>query len=166
MYSPSSIFRRRPPSRRMRPTPALAAGGRTVANLLSATEWMLPSPASQVHTISVLPSQSPSSRHEFAFSNLNTSLGNGGGKGVEEGSHRFRVVRDDLLHPLANGNKARKLDALLPLLRRRGATDIVRSFTSALPALGMSFSDMLAMLTVPVAGYMRGLPERPCRSRW
>ncbi|XP_039848641.1 putative D-cysteine desulfhydrase 2, mitochondrial isoform X3 [Panicum virgatum] len=109
----------------MRPTPALAAGGRTVANLLSATEWMLRSPASQVHTISVLPSQSPTSRHEFAFSNLTTSLGNGGGKGVEEGSPRFHVVRDDLLHPLANGNKARKLDALLPLLRRRGATDIV-----------------------------------------
>ncbi|XP_025815558.1 putative D-cysteine desulfhydrase 2, mitochondrial isoform X3 [Panicum hallii] len=109
----------------MRPTPPLAAGGRTVANLLSATEWMLPSPASQVHTISVLPSQSPTPRHELAFSNLTTSLGNGGGKGVEAGSHRFHVVRDDLLHPLANGNKARKLDALLPLLRRRGATDIV-----------------------------------------
>ncbi|CAO1947857.1 unnamed protein product [Urochloa humidicola] len=108
----------------MRPTPALAAGGRTVANLLSATEWMLPSPASQVHTISVLPSQSPTSSHEFAFS-LTTSLENGGGKGVEAGNPRFHVVRDDLLHPLANGNKPRKLDALLPLLRRRGATDIV-----------------------------------------
>ncbi|OEL35523.1 putative D-cysteine desulfhydrase 2, mitochondrial [Dichanthelium oligosanthes] len=109
----------------MRPTPALAAGGLMVANLLSATEWMLPSPASQVHTISVLPSHSPAPRHEFAFSNLTTSLGNGGGKGGEAGSPRFHVVRDDLLHPLANGNKARKLDALLPLLRRRGATDIV-----------------------------------------
>ncbi|CAL4975595.1 unnamed protein product [Urochloa decumbens] len=109
----------------MRPTPALAAGGRTVANLLSATEWMLPSPASQVHTISVLPSQSPTPGHEFAFSNLTTSLGNGGGKGLAAGSPRFHVVRDDLLHPLANGNKPRKLDALLPLLRCRGATDIV-----------------------------------------
>lgn len=154
----------------MRPTPALAAGGRTVANILSATEWMLPSPASQVHTIAVLPSHSPTPRHELAFSNLTTSLGNGGGgggggKGGEAGSVRFHVVRDDLLHPLANGNKARKLDALLPLLRRRGATDIVRSLTSALPAFGISFSDMLVMLTVPVAGYVRGLPERPCRSR-
>ncbi|CAO1945642.1 unnamed protein product [Urochloa humidicola] len=109
----------------MRPTLTLAAGGRTVANLLSATEWMLPSPASHVHTISVHPSQSPTSSHEFAFSNLSTSLGNGGGKGVEAGSSRFHVVRDDLLHPLANGNKPRKLDALLPLLRRRGASDIV-----------------------------------------
>ncbi|GJN17987.1 hypothetical protein PR202_gb05098 [Eleusine coracana subsp. coracana] len=112
----------------MRPAPVLAAGGRTVANLLSSTEWMLPSPATQVHTVSVLPSHSPSLRHEFAFSNLATSLRNGAsGKGSGElGSPRFYMVRDDLLHPLANGNKARKLDALLPLLRRRGATDIVR----------------------------------------
>nr|CAB3478023.1 unnamed protein product [Digitaria exilis] len=111
----------------MRPTPALAAGGRTVANLLSATEWMLPSPASQVHTIAVLPSHSPTPHHELTFSNLTTSLGNGGGggKGGEAGGARFHVVRDDFLHPLANGNKARKLDALLPLLRRHGATDLV-----------------------------------------
>ncbi|KAF8676222.1 hypothetical protein HU200_047093 [Digitaria exilis] len=151
----------------MRPTPALAAGGRTVANLLSTTEWMLPSPASQVHTIAVLPSHSPTPRHELAFSNLTTSLGNGGGgggKGGESGSARFHVVRDDFLHPLANGNKARKLDALLPLLRRHGTTDLVRSLTTVLPAFGVSFSDMLVIFTVPVAGYVRGLPERPCRS--
>ncbi|KAL6614680.1 hypothetical protein ACP70R_036950 [Stipagrostis hirtigluma subsp. patula] len=113
----------------MRPAPALAAGGRTVANLLSATEWMLPSPATQVHTVSVLPSHSPSpsSRPEFAFSNLTTSRRNDCRKASADlGSRRtFDVVRDDLLHPLANGNKARKLDALLPLLRRRGATDVV-----------------------------------------
>uniref|UniRef100_A0A0E0FRN6 Uncharacterized protein n=1 Tax=Oryza nivara TaxID=4536 RepID=A0A0E0FRN6_ORYNI len=112
----------------MRPSPALAGGGRTVANLLSATEWMLPSPATQVHTISVLPSHSPPSPpHHFAFSNLTTAPKRNGGKGEEEGRPRFEVVRDDLLHPLANGNKARKLDALLPLLRRRGATDVVRA---------------------------------------
>uniref|UniRef100_A0A0E0JMT5 Tryptophan synthase beta chain-like PALP domain-containing protein n=1 Tax=Oryza punctata TaxID=4537 RepID=A0A0E0JMT5_ORYPU len=110
----------------MRPSPALTAGGRTVANLLSATEWMLPSPATQVHTISVLPSHSPPSPpHHFSFSNLTTAPKRNGGHGHEEGSPRFEVVRDDLLHPLANGNKARKLDALLPLLRRRGATDVV-----------------------------------------
>ncbi|KAL0364250.1 UNVERIFIED_CONTAM: D-cysteine desulfhydrase 2, mitochondrial [Sesamum angustifolium] len=37
----------------------------------------------------------------------------------------FYVVRDDLLHPLVNGNKARKLDALLPLLEDFEATDVV-----------------------------------------
>uniref|UniRef100_J3L361 D-cysteine desulfhydrase n=1 Tax=Oryza brachyantha TaxID=4533 RepID=J3L361_ORYBR len=87
---------------------------------------MLPSPATQVHTISVRPSHSlPSPPHHLAFSNLTTAPKRHGGKGEEEGSPRFEVVRDDLLHPLANGNKARKLDALLPLLRRRGATDVV-----------------------------------------
>ncbi|THU60307.1 hypothetical protein C4D60_Mb07t11260 [Musa balbisiana] len=37
----------------------------------------------------------------------------------------FYLIRDDLLHPLVNGNKARKLDALVPLLRRHSATDLV-----------------------------------------
>uniref|UniRef100_A0A804NES1 D-cysteine desulfhydrase n=1 Tax=Zea mays TaxID=4577 RepID=A0A804NES1_MAIZE len=50
---------------------------------------------------------------------------NSGGNEGESGSTKFHVVRDDLLHPLANGNKARKLDALLPILRRCGVTDIV-----------------------------------------
>jgi hypothetical protein len=109
----------------MRPAPALAGGGRTLANILSATEWMLPSPATQVHTVSVLPSHSSSPPGNFAFSNLTTAPKSSGGEGKEQGIPRFDVVRDDLLHPLANGNKARKLDALLPLLRRRGATDLV-----------------------------------------
>uniref|UniRef100_A0ACD5VYG1 Uncharacterized protein n=1 Tax=Avena sativa TaxID=4498 RepID=A0ACD5VYG1_AVESA len=108
----------------MRPAPALAGGGRTLANILSATEWMLPSAATQVHTISVIPSHS-SSPPANAFSNLTTAPKSSGGQGKEQGIPRFDVVRDDLLHPLANGNKARKLDALLPLLRRRGATDLI-----------------------------------------
>ncbi|KAJ8615578.1 hypothetical protein MRB53_034950 [Persea americana] len=37
----------------------------------------------------------------------------------------FYVVRDDLLHPLVNGNKARKLDALLPLVEDHSVTDVV-----------------------------------------
>lgn len=37
----------------------------------------------------------------------------------------FYVVRDDLLYPLVNGNKARKLDALLPLLEDHSVTDVV-----------------------------------------
>ncbi|CAM8953482.1 unnamed protein product [Rhodiola kirilowii] len=46
--------------------------------------------------------------------------GDGDGKGKS-----FYVVRDDLLHPLINGNKARKLDALLPLLEQHGITDVL-----------------------------------------
>lgn len=37
----------------------------------------------------------------------------------------FYVVRDDLLHPLVNGNKARKLDGLLPLVEDYRVTDVL-----------------------------------------
>ncbi|MBA0834565.1 hypothetical protein Goarm_006907, partial [Gossypium armourianum] len=37
----------------------------------------------------------------------------------------FYIVRDDLLHPFVNGNKARKLDGLLPLIEDHGVTDVV-----------------------------------------
>ncbi|CAK9137353.1 unnamed protein product [Ilex paraguariensis] len=36
----------------------------------------------------------------------------------------FYVVRDDLLHPLVIGNKARKLDALFPLVEDHAVTDV------------------------------------------
>ncbi|CAA6659267.1 unnamed protein product [Spirodela intermedia] len=37
----------------------------------------------------------------------------------------FYVVRDDLLHPVLNGNKARKLDAVMPILQENSVTDVV-----------------------------------------
>lgn len=37
----------------------------------------------------------------------------------------FFIVRDDLLHPLINGNKTRKLDALIPLVEDHLVTDMV-----------------------------------------
>ncbi|KAG6654889.1 hypothetical protein CIPAW_05G176800 [Carya illinoinensis] len=37
----------------------------------------------------------------------------------------FYIVRDDLLHPLVNGNKARKLDGLLPLIEDHSVSDVV-----------------------------------------
>ncbi|XP_047963659.1 D-cysteine desulfhydrase 2, mitochondrial isoform X3 [Salvia hispanica] len=40
-------------------------------------------------------------------------------------SSSFYVVRDDLLHPLVNGNKSRKLDALLPVLEDNAVTGVV-----------------------------------------
>ncbi|KAG6426755.1 hypothetical protein SASPL_110988 [Salvia splendens] len=45
--------------------------------------------------------------------------------GKKNDSSSFYVVRDDLLHPLVNGNKSRKLDALLPVLEDNAATDVV-----------------------------------------
>lgn len=38
----------------------------------------------------------------------------------------FYILRDDLLHPLVNGNKARKLDGLIPLAEDYSVTDMVR----------------------------------------
>ncbi|KAK9060225.1 hypothetical protein SSX86_020929 [Deinandra increscens subsp. villosa] len=39
--------------------------------------------------------------------------------------HDDRSVRYDLLHPLVNGNKARKLDALIPLVEDHLGTDVI-----------------------------------------
>lgn len=62
----------------------------------------------------------------MSWSNImNPSLGNEMMKvGCQDSS--FYIVRDDLIHPLINGNKARKLDALLPLLEGHSITDVVR----------------------------------------
>lgn len=53
-------------------------------------------------------------------SQLNTEHGNS-----------IHIVRDELLHPLYGGNKARKLDALIPALRDAG-TNAVVSFAALL----------------------------------
>ncbi|KAJ3669546.1 hypothetical protein LUZ60_011496 [Juncus effusus] len=84
----------------------------SISELLSNTDWFLPSPSTQIHTVSVSP--------HLSFSKVLE----GDGKESPVGSC-FHVVRDDLLHPLANGNKSRKLDALLPILRQCSATDVV-----------------------------------------
>ena len=48
---------------------------------------------------------------------------------VDQSSSSFYIVRDDLLHPLVNGNKARKLDALFPLVEDHLGTDVVSELT-------------------------------------
>lgn len=61
-------------------------------------------------------------------SDTHPSLGHGtADNGNQDPS--FYVVRDDLLHPLVNGNKARKLDGLLPLVEDHSVTDVVRWFS-------------------------------------
>lgn len=44
---------------------------------------------------------------------------------LTESGQQFTVIRDDLLRPLVEGNKSRKLDGLMPELRDAGVTDIV-----------------------------------------
>ncbi|KAJ6826200.1 putative D-cysteine desulfhydrase 2, mitochondrial [Iris pallida] len=90
-------------------------------------EWMLPSPSTHIHKVSL--KKEPGSGFFSCSNDPNPNLllllhGRGGGGG-EAGPGFFYVVRDDLLHPLVNGNKSRKLDALLPILQRHSATHTV-----------------------------------------
>ncbi|XP_010909598.2 putative D-cysteine desulfhydrase 2, mitochondrial isoform X2 [Elaeis guineensis] len=93
-------------------------------------EWMLPSPATPIHKISLSkPHQSQLSHgltpSQVSYSNEPRPALGAEAIGAREQTPSFFMVRDDLLHPLVNGNKARKLDALLPILQQYSATDIV-----------------------------------------
>ncbi|RYQ83163.1 hypothetical protein Ahy_B10g101787 isoform A [Arachis hypogaea] len=88
--------------------------------------WTLPSPETKIHQV-IIP------RHGSDGCNflLNTvpDLGHGA-RDMKNKGKCFYVVRDDLLHSLINGNKARKLDGLIPLIEDHSVTDVVKSFSS------------------------------------
>ncbi|KAI4317337.1 hypothetical protein L6164_025211 [Bauhinia variegata] len=88
-------------------------------NLLS-RRWAFLSPETKVHQVI--------QRHGSDGCNylLNThpSFGDDTMK-MDKQDQCFYIVRDDLLHPLVNGNKARKLDGLLPLIEDHSITDVV-----------------------------------------
>lgn len=93
--------------------------------------WSLSSPESPVHEVMI--SRSGNFKQCGGGILGNTSFQQNPmpsfGGGIVRKTHEqpsFYVVRDDLLHPLINGNKARKLDALLPLLEDNAVTDVVR----------------------------------------
>ncbi|KAL1336536.1 hypothetical protein HN51_030893 [Arachis hypogaea] len=83
--------------------------------------WTLPSPETKIHQV-IIP------RHGSDGCNflLNTVPDFGhGARDMKNKGKCFYVVRDDLLHPLINGNKARKLDGLIPLIEDYSVTDVV-----------------------------------------
>ncbi|CAL9061983.1 unnamed protein product [Musa banksii] len=82
-------------------------------------QWMLPSPAAPIHSISLSSSSYSSDLAPVLGAPASTV------EVRDFDAPFFYLIRDDLLHPLVNGNKARKLDALVPLLRRHSATDLV-----------------------------------------
>lgn len=91
-----------------------------VDKLLS-RRWTLPSPETKIHQV-IQRDRS----HGYTFSlNTNPSF-SGGTMDMDKEARYFYILRDDLLHPLINGNKARKLDGLLPLLEDYSVTDVVR----------------------------------------
>ena len=90
--------------------------------------WMLSSPSSKIQQI-MLSSKKVKHRGEL-FGDLSLSNHNYPSLGpkmtVQDNQEpSFYIVRDDLLHPLVNGNKSRKLDALLPLVDDHLVTDVV-----------------------------------------
>lgn len=90
--------------------------------------WALVSPDTKIHQIKVskhLKREQAGYFGNILFRNNPTPLL---GDGMLENSNdhaSFYVVRDDLLHPLVNGNKIRKLDGLLPLLEDNFVTDVL-----------------------------------------
>ncbi|OVA17616.1 Tryptophan synthase beta subunit-like PLP-dependent enzymes superfamily [Macleaya cordata] len=88
--------------------------------------WALIRPDTQIHQVTLFGLQPQSGEGpsvRFYFSNdTRPSLGVAM---KERQDPSFYVVRDDLLHPLVNGNKARKLDGLLPLVEDHLVTDVV-----------------------------------------
>lgn len=97
-----------------------------VSNLLN-RRWALQNPDAKIHKLILSRKQmQPGSRFcgEFNFS-LNAHPQLGDGMMEKKPGTSFYVVRDDLLHPLVNGNKARKLDAFLPIVEDYCGTDVV-----------------------------------------
>ncbi|XP_042500609.1 D-cysteine desulfhydrase 2, mitochondrial-like isoform X2 [Macadamia integrifolia] len=101
--------------------------GKTFMSELLTRRWALLSPDTKIHQITLSEMQlqqggMASVRYTFS-NNTQPSLGDMMEKNKQGLS--FYVVRDDLLHPLVNGNKARKLDGLLPILEHLLVTDVV-----------------------------------------
>lgn len=91
--------------------------------------WALSCPDAKIHQIIILNRKGGRSNKDVSFQNITQPCL---GKGMIEKNQffpSFYVVRDDLLHPLVNGNKARKLDALLPLLEDNAITDVVSLYS-------------------------------------
>ncbi|KAL8156994.1 hypothetical protein AgCh_001918 [Apium graveolens] len=90
--------------------------------------WALVSPDTKIHQIKVsehLKREQGGYFGDILFKNNPNPLLGDGMLGHSKDHASFYVVRDDLLHPLVNGNKTRKLDGLLPLLEDNSVTDVV-----------------------------------------
>lgn len=84
--------------------------------------WLLPKPDAEIHKISVATEGFGGGECGYSYLNDSYQISSSSSKGGRSG---FYVIRDDLLHPLVNGNKARKLDAVLPILQNHSVTDVV-----------------------------------------
>ncbi|KAK1269549.1 hypothetical protein QJS04_geneDACA006453 [Acorus gramineus] len=85
--------------------------------------WLLPNPETQIHIVSISETNGAESPDDALSFSIDTRPSLFGEKRTS--SSAFYVVRDDLLHPFVNGNKARKLDAVIPALLDHCVTDLV-----------------------------------------
>ncbi|XP_077227981.1 pyridoxal-5'-phosphate-dependent enzyme family protein isoform X3 [Tasmannia lanceolata] len=106
----------------------LEQGDKKILSYLLDRRWVLASPDSKINKVSLAEIQSEHKGVKpptfFLSNNTQPSLGDVMTENRKNDLY-FYVVRDDLLHPLINGNKARKLDGLLPLVEDHSVTDVV-----------------------------------------
>ncbi|XP_022726791.1 D-cysteine desulfhydrase 2, mitochondrial-like isoform X2 [Durio zibethinus] len=107
--------------------PNIELNGEEFMSKLLDRKWTLLRPDTEVHQITVSSTQGQNRGGSFSnVSFLNNKQPYLGNKMFEDNQGlSFYIVRDDLLHPFINGNKARKLDGLLPLIEDHGVTDVV-----------------------------------------
>ncbi|XP_052481780.1 D-cysteine desulfhydrase 2, mitochondrial isoform X4 [Gossypium raimondii] len=107
--------------------PNTKPSGEEFMSKLLRRRWTLLSPDTNIHQITVSSKQGQKGGGLFSnFSFLNNNQPHLGNMMLYENQGLyFYIVRDDLLHPFVNGNKARKLDGLLPLIEDHGVTDVV-----------------------------------------
>ncbi|KAF8399825.1 hypothetical protein HHK36_015697 [Tetracentron sinense] len=100
--------------------------GKTFMLELLDRRWALLSPDTKIHQVTLSDMKTQHGGGPlFSFSNnIRPCLGEDMMEKNKQDTS-FYVLRDDLLHPLVNGNKARKLDGLLPLLEDHSITDVV-----------------------------------------
>lgn len=104
--------------------PKVNLSGEELMSKLLNQRWTLHSPDTKIHQVMLSSLKTTQSGRISLWNNSNPLLGPNMIEHNQESS--FYIVRDDLLHPLVNGNKSRKLDMLLPLLQDNLVTDVVR----------------------------------------
>lgn len=108
--------------------PKVKPNGEEFISKLLDRRWALPNPDTKIHQV-MFPYTRVGHRggpfsHAALLNNTRPSLGDDVMQ-KDDQNPSFYIVRDDLLHPLVNGNKARKLDGLLPLIEDHSVSDVV-----------------------------------------
>lgn len=108
--------------------PKAKPNGEEFVSKLLDRRWALPNPDTKIHQVMFPATKVGHRGGPFSYASLlnNTQPSFGDDMMLKDDQNpSFYIVRDDLLHPLVNGNKARKLDGLLPLIEDHSVSDVV-----------------------------------------